>query len=404
MWIEGEIANLNYHGTGHIYFSLRDKEASLNCTFFRRQNAAFRQVKLQEGLFIQALGDISSYAARSSYQFNVSAVKLAGEGDLRQQIEILKKKLFVEGLFKPEKKRPLPAMPLTLGVVTAAGGAAFQDIRKVALKRFPSLNIILAPCLVQGKDAAASIVEALRLIQDPAHGVDVVICGRGGGSFADLMPFSTESVVRAVAACSIPIISAVGHQIDNPLTDLAADVAAPTPTAAAQMAIPEEETFLERLLEYQWRCQSAVRRLFQNYSQRFERVSSSRIFENPAAMLEHAGQRLDFAARDLRQACRERLMLARQAMIGVARPTLAFERLLQKGRSRVDLESERLQNYSPRATLDRGYAIVRNASGIVVRTANIVQAGEALDIILGHGGLEVEVKSHASNPLFTHPD
>lgn len=364
----------------------------------------FRQIKLQEGLLVHALGSVSIYPARSSYQFNVRAIKLAGEGDLRLQIEILKKKLYSEGLFRPENKKPLPAMPLTLGVVTAAGGAAFQDIRKVALKRFPGLNILLAPCLVQGKEAPPSIVEALRLIQDPVHAVDVIICGRGGGSFEDLLPFSAESVVRAVASCSIPIISAVGHQIDNPLTDLAADVAAPTPTAAAQMAIPEEEMFLERLLEYQWRSRSALERLFTNYSERLQRAAKSRIFESPAAMLEAAGQRLDFAGRDLRRASRDRFMRARHDLLKAPHPGLAFERLLQKGRARLDIERERLQNYSPRATLNRGYAIVRQANGDVVRTADRVKEGESLDILFGHGGLEVEVKSHATNPLFSHLD
>lgn len=391
IWIEGEIFNLTYHSSGHVYFSLKDNEAVINCTFFRGANMRFRHIRMKEGMQLLAFGGVSVYPPRGSYQFNVQRITLAGEGELRLKIEELKKKLYREGLFDPGRKRPLPYLPTTVGVATAPTGAAIQDIIRVTRTRFPHMNLLLAPCVVQGEGAARSVKKAIEALQDPRWGVDVIIAGRGGGSFEDLMAFNEEEVVRAFAESTIPIVSAVGHEIDNPLSDLAADAYAATPSAAAERVVPEYEGLIERVDECGLRVRMALKNRHRQAREYFLRLLGSRVYLNPKTMLEQPAQRLDLVSKDLRSRMRE---LTRESVYRLTRfdnlPAL-YEKNLSRLSKRFDLATERLQNFSPLATLGRGFSVVRDGERNVVRRSAAVKVGQELEIILGEGRLKASV-------------
>ncbi|MEQ9363681.1 MAG: exodeoxyribonuclease VII large subunit, partial [Leptospirales bacterium] len=286
MWLEGEVFNVNYHTSGHVYFSLKDGQSAIRCTFFRGANQKFKHIRLTNGMQILAGGGVSVYAPRGEYQFNVSRVMLAGEGELRLKIEEVKRRLQGEGLFDVGRKKLLPELPVTVGIATAPTGAAIRDVLRTIDRRYPNMNILLAPCTVQGDSAAASIIEAIEALNRPEFEVDVIIAGRGGGSFEDLLAFNDEGVVRAYANSRVPIISAVGHEIDHPLCDLAADVYAPTPTGAAEIAVPIFEDLAEQIEDCGLRLKVALRNRYRNEKGRLERIFQSRVYTNPQSMLE----------------------------------------------------------------------------------------------------------------------
>ncbi|MDR0198761.1 MAG: exodeoxyribonuclease VII large subunit, partial [Methanomassiliicoccaceae archaeon] len=243
VWVSGEISNLTKHTSGHYYFTLKDAKSEVRCTLFRGARNTL-QFEPSESMKVAAFGSVDMYVARGSYQFNVSTMRRSGIGDLYLALEELKRKLKAEGLFDEARKRTIPEYPLTVGVVTSPTGAAIQDIIKVAEKRFPA-NILLAPVLVQGDGAAASIAKGIELMN--SLDVDVLIVGRGGGSAEDLWAFNEEVVARAIAASRIPVISAVGHETDITVADMVADIRAPTPSAAAEMALPDMSSELRNI-------------------------------------------------------------------------------------------------------------------------------------------------------------
>jgi exodeoxyribonuclease VII large subunit len=393
IWVEGEIYNLTYHNSGHIYFSLKDERASVGCTFFSAANKNFRDIRLRDGMKIVAKGSVSVYQQRGSYQLNVTQVLATGEGELRIKIEQLKKKLYAEGLFDPKRKRKLPILPITLGVATAPTGAAIQDIIRVARYRFPNINILLAPCLVQGEEAIGSIIAAIDALNRPEFEVDVIIAGRGGGSFEDLLAFNDESVVRAYHNSRVPIISAVGHEIDTPLTDLAADAAAPTPSAAAESAVPVIADLLERLDESEHRLRSALFNQHRNEQSRLFQIMKSRVYLNPVSILEPFQQSIDIASKDLIQKKSDFLREAKERVKRHDSIDLFYEKRIASLRNGFSIATERLNNFSPLATLGRGYSVVRNLKGDVIRSGGDVTPGETLDVLLAEGGLTVEVRS-----------
>ena len=391
IWVEGEVFNYTLHSSGHMYFSLKDEGSLINCTFFRNANARFRNIKLQNGVKVMARGSISVYLPRGNYQLNITSVSIAGEGDLRLKIEETKRKLHQEGLFDPARKKPLPFMPMTLGVVTAPTGAAIQDIIRVARHRFPDVNILLAPCLVQGNGAEESIVAAIEALNDPELGVDVIIAGRGGGSFEDLLAFNMESVARAYAASNVPIISAVGHEIDNPMTDMAADAYAATPSAAVERAVPVIAQVHDRISEAKLRLEVALKNKHQREKEHLKLLLKASVYLNPRAMLEPAHQRLDLTFRELKQRLGDRIKLgAVQLQTFQTLPNL-YEKLLIQQNKRYSLAAERLENFSPLGTLKRGYSVVRNRQKDVIRNTHEIKTGEQLEIILSKGKLEVTV-------------
>ena len=391
IWIEGEVFNVNYHTSGHVYFSMKDGQSAIRCTFFRGANQKYKHVRLTNGMQVLAGGGVSVYAPRGEYQFNVSRVMLAGEGELRLKIEEVKRRLDAEGLFRPERKKNLPALPVTVGIATAATGAAIRDILRTIERRYPDMNILLAPCTVQGETAPASIIEAIAALNEPRFGVDVIIAGRGGGSFEDLLAFNDEAVVRAFAASRLPIISAVGHEIDHPLSDLAADVYAPTPTGAAELAVPVYEDLAEQIEDCTLRLKVALRNRYRNEKSRLERIFQSRVYTNPLTMLEDRAQRLDYLSRELRSATQGRLRDAALRLQKFDAVPMLYDRSLQKASRRFLLAEGRLQKFSPLGTLKRGYAVVRNAARDVIRSPAAVRKGERLEVLLGEGSLQVDV-------------
>lgn len=392
MWLEGEVFNVNYHTSGHVYFSMKDGQSAISCTFFRGANQKFKHIRLTNGMQILAGGGVSVYAPRGNYQFNVSRIMLAGEGELRLKIEEVKRRLQAEGLFEHARKQALPELPVTVGIATAPTGAAIRDVLRTIERRFPSMNILLAPCTVQGDSAAASIVEAIEALNSPELEVDVIIAGRGGGSFEDLLAFNEESVVRAYANSRIPIISAVGHEIDHPLCDLAADVYAPTPTGAAEMAVPVFEDLAEQIEDCGLRLKVALRNRYRNEKARLERIFQSRVYTNPQSMLEERQLRLDYLSRELHQATQNRIVAASRILERFERLPMLYEKNLQQRANRFSLAEERLQNFSPLATLKRGYSVVRNQQRDVIRRATDVAAGDSLEVLLGTGSLKVVVE------------
>jgi len=391
IWIEGEIFNVTYHSSGHIYFSMKDTQSLINCTFFKNVNYRFRDIKLSEGMQILARGGISVYLQRGQYQFNVLSVMPVGEGQLRLKIEALKKKLHKEGLFEYSRKKPLPILPITLGVATAPTGAAFQDVIRVSRSRFPEINIILAPCLVQGQEAPASIVEAISALNDPDLNVDVIIAGRGGGSFEDLLAFNDENVVRAFASSNVPIVSAVGHEIDQPITDLAADVFAPTPSAAAEKVVPVYIEILERIEELTLRLYISLRNRHRHSKEKFVKILKSPIYHEPRIILEQYQQTLDLSSKDVYTSMRE-VVNSHMVLFNKFNVLDAlFNSNMVRFNKRFSVAEERLYSFSPMATLNRGYAVVRNTHKSVIRKSTDTSKNEKLEILLSKGKLNVKV-------------
>ncbi len=399
IWIEGEITNYNYNrSSGHIYFSLKDDQSVMDCTFFKYANARYAGPAMKDGTKVLAKGSISTFPARGRVQFNIQMVMLAGEGALRLKIEELKQRLFKEGVFDPSRRRPLPAMARTIGVVTAPGGAAIQDIIRVARLRHPRINILLAPCQVQGPEAPASICEAIQLLNLPEMNVDVIIAGRGGGSFEDLLAFNEESVIRAFATSRVPIVSAVGHEIDAPLTDLAADAHAPTPSAAAQKVVFDFrsiETNLERSHE---RLRQALRNRYRNDRDRLRALLRSAALTSPRGAVENRIQLVDDLSKSMRHGLTRIVQDRRMRYRNSELIAVHYRAILNHAQRSFGIASERLMNFGPLATLQRGYSIVTTDEGTVIRSIAGLKKGNRLEIILTDGRASVIVEGTRPNP------
>lgn len=399
IWIEGEITNYNHNrGSGHIYFSLKDDQSVMDCTFFKYANARYAGPALKDGTKILAKGGISTFPARGRVQFNIQTVMLAGEGALRLKIEELKQRLFKEGLFDPSRRRPLPAMVRTIGVATAPGGAAIQDIIRVARLRHPLVNILLAPCQVQGPEAPASVCEAIRLLNLPEMEVDVIIAGRGGGSFEDLLAFNDESVIRAFAASRVPIVSAVGHEIDAPLTDLAADAHAPTPSAAAQKVVFDfrsVEMSLERSHE---RLRQALRNRYRSDRDRLRAILRSAALASPRGAVQNRIQLIDDLAKTMRQGLFQIVQDRRMRFRSSEVIPVHYRAIVRHAQRSFAIASERLMNFGPLATLQRGYSIVLEEDGTVVRSISGLAKGARLEIVLSDGRASVTLDDTRPNP------
>ncbi len=362
--VEGEVGRITVARSGHWYLNLKDEGAVLDAAVFRGANQRMSW-RPREGDKVVATGELSIYAPRGSYSLIVRRLERAGAGDLLARLEEMKRKLAAEGLFAPERKRPLPAVPRAVGVVTSATGAALRDILRVADGRWPGLPIYLAPCLVQGDGAAAQIAAAIRLME--AHGkADVIIVGRGGGSAEDLWAFNEEPVVRAVAACAIPVVSAVGHETDTSLCDLAADLRAATPSHAAELVVPEREGLVALVRDLRERLSLASARQLERKRQRVQAIK----LRDPRRRVIEARMRADDLDARLRRAAALRI---------------------ERGRSAVELKAARLRALSPLAVLDRGYAIALR-EGRAIRDVAELSAGERVELRLARGSAELRVE------------
>lgn len=362
--VEGEVGGFKAHGSGHWYFNLKDGNAVLACAMFRNANVRVRRPP-REGERVVVRGGIDVYPPRGTYSLIVRTLAPAGAGDLARKLEELKAKLAAEGLFDPARKRPLPAFPSVIGVATSATGAAFQDIRRVVRQRWPGLPIVLAPCRVQGDGSAEEIARAIRMLG--AHGkADVIIVGRGGGSAEDLWAFNEEVVVRAVAASPIPTVSAVGHEVDVSLCDLAADVRAATPSHAAELVTPVRED-LEALVADQYdRLYVAMQGRVQLARERVRRVR----LLHPRQRVERGKLRADELDERLRA---------------------AMARAMARRRDKVGGVAGRLDALSPLKVLVRGYAIVTR-DGAAVRRAGELAVGDVVAVRFAEGRATARVE------------
>jgi len=406
LWVEGEVGSVNRPQSGHIYFSLKDEknDAMVSAVLYRREAARFGR-HLSEGARIQVRGRASLYAARGNLQWIADAVRPAGQGALLEALAKLKARLIAEGLTDPSRKRPLPRDPHVIGVVTSRDGAAFFDIVKVALRR-SNVRILLAPAVVQGDEAPASIISALDLIER-ARGIDALIVGRGGGSAEDLMAFNDERVVRRIAACRVPVISAVGHEVDVSLSDLVADMRAATPSQAAELLVPDSGARREQLRRLVGHLAQAKGARLAREQARLGKVSR-KMGDPRAVLLSHQQRKEELSRRMTRALSRlltaqglkagglARRLEARHPKVvlsqGRARLAPALGRLLSAGsvtiaRRRADLRElgRALQTLSPVAILGRGYALVSDSSGSLVRDAADVSPGQALSVRVHRG-------------------
>ncbi len=398
VWVKGEVSNLTYHSSGHIYFSLKDEGAVIQAVFFRHVNKHL-DFRLEEGMSVVVFGGITVFEKRGSYQFIVYKIRKEGLGELLQKIEKLKEKLYKEGLFEPEQKKPLPALPGRIGVVTSATGAAIRDIIKVAMRRFPNIEIILAPAKVQGEGAVESIVTGIQELNNPKWGVDVIIAGRGGGSFEDLMAFNEEAVVRAFAGSRVPIISAVGHQIDHPLSDLAADVAAPTPSAAAEIAVPVKAELIAAIDNYTMRMLRRLTMMVQSFANRMMLIVRRRVFQNPMSLIESYELMLDDTENRLQVLMHKRIADTKERLSRVKDLELIIKNRLQNYRHIFMMNASKLEHLSPVSVLRRGYSITLKDSQVISSIKNVHQ-GDNVRVIVYDGSMQCDVQKVSEEVSF----
>lgn len=389
IWVRGEISNYSKANSGHIYFSLKDATSLVRCTFFNYSNKNYSGKPLSDGKEIQVYGTITLYEAGGSYNLNVTRVEELGQGDILLQIERLKQKLSAEGIFDPEKKRRIPTFPKTLGIATSPSGAAIEDIIKVARSRFPGINILIAPCVVQGEDAPNSIAGAIEELNRPEWNVDVIIAGRGGGSFEDLMAFNDEKVVRAYANSRVPIISAVGHQTDVLLSDFAADFATPTPTAAAEHAVPKEEDILQFLSQLEGRLKTSLNARVSSSKDRLRLLSGKFIFKEPMQLLNARSQRVDEIGIRLQKAVQNKVDLAKVRIERYTALTHRIQNILSHKKQRAEFLTSKVEDLSPVSTIKRGYSIVRNMKGKIISSPEQTKSEEELQVLLAGGTMQV---------------
>jgi len=392
IWVRGEISNLSSSTSGHTYFSLKDETSLLRCIFFSFNSIRYKGKKLQNGMEIQVNGGISVYETGGYYNFNVTKIEELGQGEILQKIENLKIKLDKMGIFDFSHKKPIPKFPKTLGIATSQTGAALYDIMKIAKERFPNINILIAPCIVQGSEAPKSISNAIRELNNPEWKVDVIIAGRGGGSFEDLIAFNDEVVVMAFYNSKVPIISAVGHEIDRVLCDLSADISAPTPTAAAKLAIPEISDIDNYIEDMEKRFIHAVTAKLNLLKERVSSFSSKHIFLEPESILMERFQRTDEIINRIYLLGKNYLSQKKSDLQKYDSIDFHVKTAFTKFNNRFNLLSERIENFSPLSTLSRGYCVARTLEKEVVYSSKNVHIGDELDIILHDGQIKVEVK------------
>ncbi len=367
LWVEGEISDFRAAASGHFYFTLKDDQSQVRAVMFRREAGRLPFLP-EDGMHVLLLGRLTVYEARGTYQLIVEDMEPRGVGALRKAMEELRRRLASEGLFDPERKRDLPAFPSCVGVVTSPTGAAIRDIIRVLDDRDAPVRILLSPAQVQGREAPDSLVAALQALVESGE-PDVIIMGRGGGSLEDLAAFSDERVVRAVALCPVPMVSAVGHEIDLSLCDLAADVSAPTPSAGAEMVAQGREDLRTGLEYTASRLVSAMRLLLAGHRERVQRAGAGLV--HPRYLLEQGRMRLDDLSFRLWSHTRDRLNAFRSDLRHLA---------------------GLLGSLGPQAVLERGYAVVQKADGSVVRGPGQVREGEGLDVRVAAGRIKVKVE------------
>ncbi len=414
VWVVGEVSNFRAASSGHLYFTLKDESAQIRAVCFRNQ-ARYLKFRPQDGISVIARGHLSVYETRGEYQLYIEYLEPAGLGALQLAFEQLKQKLAAEGLFDPGRKKPLPLLPRTVGVVTSPTGAVIRDILRVLRRRFRNMNVMLCPVKVQGEGAAEEIADGIKTLNRQT-GVDVIVVARGGGSLEDLWAFNEEIVARAIAASKIPIISAVGHETDFTIADFVADLRAPTPSAAAELVVRGKQEFVIDLRTRAQRMSHIIRLSLSEARRRFTELRMHRVFQTLQTRLGERAQRLDELIAALERLVRENLNKAHEAwlhasagvvrydfrrIIGLKRAELDdhlrrldsdFKRYLTERRNRLGQAEAILRERSPLVILKRGYSITREASGKIVRDAAQVATGSDIFIRLARGELGAIVR------------
>jgi exodeoxyribonuclease VII large subunit len=368
-WIQGEVGTLNIHRSGHVYLTLKDKNSQLRSVYFNGANQA-RQLNLRVGTTIEAFGKLTVYAARGDYQFSIRQLRPVGIGDLQQRFEELKQKLLSEGLLDPQYKKKIPSLPKHIGIVTAPGGAAIRDFLQIIKRRFPNIQIKIYPTPVQGKGAELSIAKGVEFF-NRYNQVDVIIVTRGGGSMEDLWAFNEECLAREIAASDIPVISAVGHEIDHTICDMVADLRVPTPSAAAELVIGSQEELKNSLTQIKRRLASQLKLTFESASRRYERLAESYVFKEPERLIKEREQYLDGL---------------NEKMIDT------FTLKLERHNATIKQLKGQLEALSPYAVIQRGYAMLTDLeTNTPITTTNIPSQTE-LKAIVADGTLNVIVK------------
>ncbi len=368
-WLRGEVGSLVLHRSGHAYFTLKDANSQLRAVFFGGA-AQCAKLGIANGAKIEAFGNLTVYEVRGEYQFSARRLRLAGLGDLQRRFEEVRRRLAAEGLFDQERKRPIPVLPKRIGVVTSPTGAAIRDFLQIINRRFPNVNIRIYPCMVQGQGAAEQVARGVEFF-NRTGGADVIVVTRGGGSMEDLWPFNEERLARAVAASAIPVISAVGHEIDFTICDFAADLRVPTPSAAAELVIGKREEMAAKLERLDKDLRNVLALTLTRLRSRFERAAGSFVFREPKHLAEMRRQQLDELESRL-FSCAENLLL--------------------RHRSRLDQLAGTLAALNPRRQLERGYAILFDPAENRPVTTSKLPAGTPLRAQLADGEMDVEVK------------
>jgi exodeoxyribonuclease VII large subunit len=373
VWVEGEISNFKGTASGHFYFSLKDENAVMNCVLFKG-NSFKVKFEIQDGMKVVLFGRVSVYDKKGQYQLYVETVEPRGKGALHVAFEQLKEKLFKEGLFDERRKKPLPFLPLHIGVVTSATGAAVRDIVKVAKRRYPEIEITVCPVKVQGDEAKGEIARAIEMLngynktagaQKGENPIEVMIVGRGGGSVEDLWAFNEEEVARAIAASGIPVVSAVGHEIDYTISDLVADRRAATPSQAAELVVPEKEELKRLLNGLKERADAALKSKIELCEERLRGLEDAYILRSPENFILQKEQELDELSRDADEHIR---------------------RIMEKKGTMFEAAVGKFEALSPVAVLARGYSITFKGDK-VLRGVSSVRKGDKINTRIGSGGI-----------------
>ncbi|MEO6925878.1 MAG: exodeoxyribonuclease VII large subunit [Rhodanobacter sp.] len=413
VWIEGELSNVAKPASGHLYFTLKDSGAQVRCAMFKMKAAALR-FRPADGMQVLLRAKVGLYEPRGEFQLVTEYMEPAGEGALQREFEQLKARLDAEGLFDAARKRALPAFARRIGVITSATGAAVRDVLSVLARRWPLADVEVLPVPVQGREAPPAIVAMLRKASSSGR-YDVLLLTRGGGSLEDLWAFNDEAVARAIHASTVPVVSAVGHEIDFSIADFVADLRAPTPSAAAELLVPDAIAIGRQLRQLQQRMSTLQQRQLQAHAQRLDHLLARLQTQRPQARLArdherllHLQRRLASALREqnqLRQSRLERLhsrllgqhprtrlaLLARQLAEQDQRMRRTIAQILERRRTRLQHAGHALHAVSPLATLERGYAIIFDAGGHVLRSAKDVPVGTSLRARLADGELSLKV-------------
>ena len=417
LWVAGEISNLKQPSSGHYYFTLKDDQSQISAVLFRGSTRHLR-FRPQDGMAVLVWGHVTVYEPRGAYQIRVERMEPRGKGSLQLAFEQLKDKLGKEGLFETSRKRPLPLLPQRLGIVTSPSGAALRDLCRILHRRFPNLQVLVYPAQVQGDLAAAEITKGVQVLNrlSEKNVIDVIIVARGGGSLEDLWPFNEESVARAIATSAIPVMSAVGHEVDFTIADFVADVRAPTPSAAAEMVVRNKDDFRERVVALERRLASSASHRLRELRSRVDRVSTHQAFGAVLHGIEIRSQRVDESVHRARFHVDRRLSRLRQHLqglsarlserrvdrrLGEARTRLArlSARLEAAERTRIHRArrafaevTSKLDALSPLGVLGRGYSLAWSPQGKLLRSSDEVAVGDAVRVDLARGRLHCRVE------------